>query len=92
MKVSKRIHGMGMGLRFLCTTSKVVLSGKDSVRNRLMHWFDVGQDKICGLPSCQRKASIYATSNTNLRPASRAGLPGSAPSFMFQKVHNDKLF
>jgi hypothetical protein len=86
VKVSKRINGMGMGLRFLCSISneqRLRLSGTDSVRNRLMHWFDVGQDKTGGLPSCQRKASRYATGNKNLRPAEQGLLV--APSLKFQR-------
>jgi hypothetical protein len=48
-----------------------------------MHWFDVGQDKTGGLPSCQRKASRYATGNKNLRPAEQGLLV--APSLKFQR-------
>ena len=56
-------------------------------RDRLMHWFDFGGEKIGVFPSCQRKASRYATGNKYLRPAEQGLLV--VPSLKF---HNDRLF
>ena len=53
------------------------------MRNRLLHWFDFGRENTDVLPSCQRKASRYATGNNNLRPAEQGLLV--APSLKFQR-------
>ena len=75
-------NGDGVAISVYHNHQRLRLSGTDRVRNRLMHWFDVGQDKTGGLPSCQRKASRSATGNKNLRPAEQGLLV--APSLNFQ--------